>query len=200
MNFNNFTIKSQEAIQKAVELTRTAGQKRHIFITVLFGDVKSPLQHVVRRTAKIRFRSAHLRKRVYLTVQIGKHKLSRRTKNNPMLIGEPGTGKTAIAEGLAQRIVRGDVPENLRSKQIFSLDMGALVAGAKYKGEFEERLKAIVNEVTQSDGEIILFIDEIHTLVGAGKGEVSSSRPITGSSLPVRARSLRLTAYLPRAL
>lgn len=97
--------------------------------------------------------------------------LSRRTKNNPMLIGEPGTGKTAIAEGLAQRIVRSDVPENLRSKQIFSLDMGALVAGAKYKGEFEERLKAIVNEVTQSDGEIILFIDEIHTLVGAGKGE-----------------------------
>lgn len=97
--------------------------------------------------------------------------LSRRTKNNPMLIGEPGTGKTAIAEGLAQRIVRGDVPENLRSKQIFSLDMGALVAGAKYKGEFEERLKAIVNEVTSSDGEIILFIDEIHTLVGAGKGE-----------------------------
>ncbi|MDE6143396.1 MAG: ATP-dependent chaperone ClpB [Muribaculaceae bacterium] len=97
--------------------------------------------------------------------------LSRRTKNNPMLVGEPGTGKTAIAEGLAHRIVRGDVPENLKSKQIFSLDMGALVAGAKYKGEFEERLKAIVNEVTQSDGEIILFIDEIHTLVGAGKGE-----------------------------
>ncbi len=86
-----------------------------------------------------------------------------------MLVGEPGTGKTAIAEGLAMRIVRGDVPENLKSKQIYSLDMGALVAGAKYKGEFEERLKAIVNEVTQSDGEIILFIDEIHTLVGAGK-------------------------------
>ena len=97
--------------------------------------------------------------------------LSRRTKNNPMLVGEPGTGKTAIAEGLAHRIVRGDVPENLKSKVIYSLDMGALVAGAKYKGEFEERLKAIVNEVTQSDGEIILFIDEIHTLVGAGKGE-----------------------------
>ncbi len=97
--------------------------------------------------------------------------LSRRTKNNPILVGEPGTGKTAIAEGLAQRIVRGDVPENLKSKQLYSLDMGALVAGAKYKGEFEERLKAIVNEVTQSDGEIILFIDEIHTLVGAGKGE-----------------------------
>ncbi len=97
--------------------------------------------------------------------------LSRRTKNNPILIGEPGVGKTAIAEGLAHRIVRGDVPENLKSKQIFSLDMGALVAGAKYKGEFEERLKAVVGEVTKSEGEIILFIDEIHTLVGAGKGE-----------------------------
>mgnify|MGYP001775236698 CR=1 FL=1 len=97
--------------------------------------------------------------------------LSRRTKNNPILIGEPGTGKTAIVEGLAHRIVRGDVPENLRNKQIFSLDMGALVAGAKYKGEFEERLKAVVNEVIKANGDIILFIDEIHTLVGAGKGE-----------------------------
>jgi ATP-dependent Clp protease ATP-binding subunit ClpB len=97
--------------------------------------------------------------------------LSRRTKNNPILIGEPGTGKTAIAEGLAHRIVRGDVPENLKSKQLFSLDMGALIAGAKYKGEFEERLKSVINEVIQSDGEIILFIDEIHTLVGAGKSE-----------------------------
>jgi ATP-dependent Clp protease ATP-binding subunit ClpB len=97
--------------------------------------------------------------------------LSRRTKNNPILIGEPGTGKTAIAEGLAHRIVRGDVPENLKSKQVFSLDMGALIAGAKYKGEFEERLKAVVNEVINSNDEVILFIDEIHTLVGAGKGE-----------------------------
>ena len=97
--------------------------------------------------------------------------LSRRTKNNPILIGEPGVGKTAIAEGLAHRIVRGDVPENLKSKQIFSLDMGALIAGAKYKGEFEERLKSVVNEVTKSEGEIILFIDEIHTLVGAGKSD-----------------------------
>ena len=97
--------------------------------------------------------------------------LSRRTKNNPILIGEPGTGKTAIAEGLAQRIFKGDVPENLKSKLIYSLDMGALVAGAKYKGEFEERLKSVVNEVIKGDGEIILFIDEIHTLVGAGKGE-----------------------------
>lgn len=97
--------------------------------------------------------------------------LSRRTKNNPILIGEPGTGKTAIVEGIAERIVRGDVPENLREKQLFSLDMGALLAGAKYKGEFEERLKSVVNEVVGSDGRIILFIDEIHTLVGAGKGE-----------------------------
>ena len=97
--------------------------------------------------------------------------LSRRTKNNPILIGEPGTGKTAIVEGLAERIVRGDVPENLKHKQLFSLDMGALVAGAKYKGEFEERLKAVIKEVTGSDGNIILFIDEIHTLVGAGGGE-----------------------------
>lgn len=97
--------------------------------------------------------------------------LSRRTKNNPVLIGEPGTGKTAIVEGLAQRIVRGDVPENLKDKQLYSLDMGALVAGAKYKGEFEERLKSVVAEVTKAEGGIILFIDEIHTLVGAGKGE-----------------------------
>ena len=97
--------------------------------------------------------------------------LSRRTKNNPVLIGEPGTGKTAIVEGLAQRIVRGDVPENLKDKQLYSLDMGALIAGAKYKGEFEERLKSVVNEVVKADGQIILFIDEIHTLVGAGKSE-----------------------------
>ncbi|MBP3823582.1 MAG: ATP-dependent chaperone ClpB [Bacteroidaceae bacterium] len=97
--------------------------------------------------------------------------LSRRTKNNPILIGEPGTGKTAIVEGLAHRILRGDVPENLRDKQLFSLDMGALIAGAKYKGEFEERLKSVINEVTKSEGHIILFIDEIHTLVGAGKSE-----------------------------
>ena len=95
--------------------------------------------------------------------------LSRRTKNNPILIGEPGTGKTAIVEGLAQRIVRGDVPENLKTKQVYSLDMGALIAGAKYQGEFEERLKSVINEITQANGEIILFIDEIHTLVGAGK-------------------------------
>ena len=97
--------------------------------------------------------------------------LSRRTKNNPILVGEPGTGKTAIAEGLAHRIIDGDVPDTIKNKQIFALDMGALIAGAKYKGEFEERLKSVVKEVTQSDGDLILFIDEIHTLVGAGGGE-----------------------------
>src|SRR5688572_17760502 len=99
------------------------------------------------------------------------HILSRRSKNNPLLVGEPGVGKTAIAEGLAMRIVNGDVPENLKSKIIYSLDMGQLIAGAKYKGEFEERLKAVISEVTGSDGEIVMFIDEIHTLVGAGGGE-----------------------------
>ncbi|HMT35246.1 MAG TPA: Clp protease N-terminal domain-containing protein, partial [Chitinophagaceae bacterium] len=98
------------------------------------------------------------------------HILSRRSKNNPILVGEPGVGKTAIVEGLAHRIINGDVPENLKSKVIFALDMGLLIAGAKYKGEFEERLKAVIKEVTDSDGEIILFIDEIHTLVGAGGG------------------------------
>ena len=97
--------------------------------------------------------------------------LSRRTKNNPILLGEPGVGKTAIVEGMAQRIVDGDVPENLKSKILVSLDMGLLVAGAKYKGEFEERLKAVIKEVTDSNGQIILFIDEIHTLIGAGGGE-----------------------------
>lgn len=97
--------------------------------------------------------------------------LSRRTKNNPILIGEPGVGKTAVAEGLAQRIVSGDVPEDLKSKRVYSLDMGALVAGAMYKGEFEERLKSVIKEVVGSDGDIILFIDEIHTLVGAGGGQ-----------------------------
>jgi len=97
--------------------------------------------------------------------------LTRRTKNNPMLVGEPGVGKTAIAEGLAHRIVDGDVPDNLKDKIVFSLDMGALIAGAKYKGEFEERLKSVVKEVTAAEGDIVLFIDEIHTLVGAGGGE-----------------------------
>jgi ATP-dependent Clp protease ATP-binding subunit ClpB len=143
MNFNNSTVQSQEALNRfARNLNDLA--------------LKGKLDPVIGRNDEIR--------RV-LNI------LSRRTKNNPILIGEPGTGKTAIAEGLAQRIVKGDVPENLKTKQVFSLDMGALIAGAKYKGEFEERLKSVVKEVVESDGEVILFIDEIHTLVGAGGGD-----------------------------
>ena len=107
--------------------------------------------------------------------------LSRRTKNNPMLVGEPGVGKTAIVEGLAQRIIVGDVPENLKSKTIYTLDMGLLIAGAKYKGEFEERLKAVIKEVTDSEGDIVLFIDEIHTLIGAGGGESAMDKTISPS-------------------
>jgi ATP-dependent Clp protease ATP-binding subunit ClpB len=115
--------------------------------------------------------------------------LSRRTKNNPVLIGEPGVGKTAIAEGLAQRIVRGDVPDGLRDKRLVALDMGALVAGAKYRGEFEERLKAVLKEVTESAGQVILFIDELHTIVGAGAAEGSAGRGRTCSSLCWRGAS-----------
>ena len=110
--------------------------------------------------------------------------LSRRTKNNPILVGEPGVGKTAISEGIAQKIVDGDVPENLKSRKIYSLDLGALIAGAKYQGEFEERLKGVVKEVVDSEGEVILFIDEIHTLVGAGRssGAMTSEQKLQQSS------------------
>ena len=118
--------------------------------------------------------------------------LSRKTKNNPVLIGEPGVGKTAIAEGLALRIVRGDVPNNLKERRIFSLDMGALIAGAKFRGEFEERLKAVLNEVKKSEGRIILFIDELHTIVGAGKTEGSMD---AGNLLQAAARKGRTALH-----
>ncbi len=268
MNFNNFTIKSQEAVQQAVNVTQARGQQAiepvHLLAGVLkvgenvtnfifqklgmnaqqialvidkqidslpkvsggepylsresneilqravqyskeMGDEFVSLEAII--LALLNVKIAELRKGEKVTSQssedtyqslskyainlneaarsgkldpvIGRDEeirrvlqiLSRRTKNNPILIGEPGTGKTAIVEGLAHRIIRGDVPDNLKNKQIFSLDMGALVAGAKYKGEFEERLKSVVNEVIKAEGSIILFIDEIHTLVGAGKGE-----------------------------
>ena len=253
MNFNNFTIKSQEAVQEAVNLVQSRGQQAIEPVHIMQGVMKvgenvtnfifqklgmngqqvalvvdkqidslpkvsggepylsresnEVLQKATQYSKEKRNANSELRKGEKVTTQssedtyqslekyainlneaarsgkldpvIGRDEeirrvlqiLSRRTKNNPILIGEPGTGKTAIVEGLAHRILRGDVPENLKNKQVYSLDMGALVAGAKYKGEFEERLKSVVNEVKKSEGDIILFIDEIHTLVGAGKGE-----------------------------
>ena len=231
MNFNNFTIKSQEAVQEAVNLVQSRGQQaiepEHLMTGVLkvgenvtnfmeaillaLLNVKSTVSTILKDAGmtdkELRAAINELRQGQNVTSQssedtyqsLGKYAinlieaarngkldpvigrdeeirrvlqiLSRRTKNNPILIGEPGTGKTAIVEGLAQRILRGDVPENLKNKQLYSLDMGALIAGAKYKGEFEERLKSVINEVKKSEGNIILFIDEIHTLVGAGKGE-----------------------------
>ena len=246
MNFNNFTIKSQEAIQEAVNLVKSRGQQAiepvHIMQGVMkvgenvtnfifqklgmngqqvavvvdkqidslpkvsggepylsreandvlqkatqyskeMGDEFVSLEHILLALLTVKSTVSTILNEAArsgkLDPVIGRDEeirrvlqiLSRRTKNNPILIGEPGTGKTAIVEGLAHRILRGDVPENLKNKQVYSLDMGALVAGAKYKGEFEERLKSVVNEVKKSEGDIILFIDEIHTLVGAGKGE-----------------------------
>lgn len=204
---------SNETLQKAVQYSKESGDEyvslEHIFLALL--TVKSTAANILKDAGvnekELRLAINELRKGEKVTSQssedtyqslekyainlneaarsgkldpvIGRDEeirrvlqiLSRRTKNNPILIGEPGTGKTAIVEGLAHRILRGDVPENLKNKQVYSLDMGALVAGAKYKGEFEERLKSVVNEVIKSEGNIILFIDEIHTLVGAGKGE-----------------------------
>ena len=181
---------SNEVFQKAMDYSKQMGDEFVSIEPVLLAilNVKSTASSILKDAgvteSELRKAIEELRKGDKVTSQkldpvIGRDEeirrvlqiLSRRTKNNPILIGEPGTGKTAIVEGLAHRILRGDVPENLKNKQVYSLDMGALVAGAKYKGEFEERLKAVINEVKKSDGNIILFIDEIHTLVGAGKGE-----------------------------
>ena len=169
---------ANEVLQKAVDYSKEVGDEYVSLEAILLAllNVKSTVSTILKDAGMTDIEAARNGK---LDPVIGRDEeirrvlqiLSRRTKNNPILIGEPGTGKTAIVEGLAQRILRGDVPENLKNKQLYSLDMGALIAGAKYKGEFEERLKSVINEVKKSEGNIILFIDEIHTLVGAGKGE-----------------------------
>src|SRR5438309_2048090 len=170
IRFDKFTEKAQEAILSAQESVRSAQhaqmESEHLLLALLEqsdGIVPQVLAKVGVNVAALRGRDDEIRR----VVQV----LSRRTKNNPVLIGDPGVGKTAIVEGLAQRIVRGDVPEGLKRKRVVQLDLGALVAGTKYRGEFEDRLRAVLREVTDSDGEIILFIDELHTVVGAGAAE-----------------------------
>ena len=196
MTFDKFTIKAQEVVQEAVNIAQRSGQQSiepvHILKGVLqkakdvatyifqkLGVNASQIDTVVdteiQRLPRVQGGQPYLSNDANAVLQRAQDFATKNgdefTSVEPILIGEPGTGKTAIVEGLAERIVRGDVPENLKDKQLYSLDMGALVAGAKYKGEFEERLKSVIKEVTNSDGRIILFIDEIHTLVGAGGGE-----------------------------
>src|SRR5207302_716465 len=177
MDFNKLTVKSQEAVAAAQELARRFGNPElypeHLVLALL--DQELPRELVpdpdalrahaeATLAAKPRIEGAQQQPTVSA-------QLSRRTKNNPVLIGEPGTGKTAIVEGLAQRIVDGDVPEGLKGKRVWALDIGALLAGSKYRGEFEERLKAVLTEIRDAEGNLILFIDELHTIVGAGAAD-----------------------------
>src|SRR5437667_439929 len=196
MNINKYTERAREAVAAAIELARQSNnpqlEPEHLLVALVEqreGIVPELLRKmnvdpaIVARGARERYGRdlTELARRGKLDPVIGRDEeirrviqvLSRRTKNNPVLIGEPGVGKTAIVEGLAGRIVRGDVPEGLKNKRIVALDMGSLIAGAKYRGEFEERLKAVLKEITDAQGQIILFIDELHTVVGAGAAEGS---------------------------
>src|SRR5205085_2278770 len=181
MDFNKLTIKSQEAVAAAQELARRNGNPElypeHLTIALLDQELVRSLVEAADHDVDALRAEAEARLSAKPRIQGSQQQpsvsaaLSRRTKNNPVLIGEPGTGKTAIVEGLAQRIVDGDVPEGLKGKRVWALDIGALLAGSKYRGEFEERLKVVLGEIRNAEGQLILFIDELHTIVGAGAAE-----------------------------
>src|SRR5919201_697796 len=173
MDFNKLTIKSQEAVAAALERARRDGNPEVYPEQLLVALLEQELPRQFGRDLTAAAEAGKLDPVIGRDEEIRRviQVLSRRTKNNPVLIGDPGVGKTAIAEGLAQRIVARDVPEGLKGKRVWALDIGALLAGSKYRGEFEERLKAVLTEIKNAEGELILFIDELHTIVGAGAAE-----------------------------